>query len=310
MPAGGGRKPSIDKVVVPTTNKRKRGCVEVTAPLWSTDNGKHKVSARAILAHPECRTLDAPCAACKIYNEECVVAPGYPDCASCTAGGAVEMSNCGFGLAGSFHTRGSASLSASELVRIPFVLPLWTLLITAFLRSGYRKSSYRNQEAERTESELSAGRSVTALSEGRSSPLRRPVKAELSRPPSLELLPDPLNPPRKLLEPLPQPTKQLADATFHFYLSDWELGAIPKPAYSCRDSTIFFQEAQAAWLVVGREVPLVAVSATIGWGRPMVIRWGDEEGFQSFLKKVSIFTQAKENSIYGRDVEIKCISKR
>ena len=107
-----GRRSLLDTVEVLAHRKRKTRSNKTVTPPWSIGDNRHKASAQAILAHPARRVLDTPCTACQKNDEECVVAPGYANCASCAAHGASRKYKRGLGRVG---TSGARSL-ASKLV--------------------------------------------------------------------------------------------------------------------------------------------------------------------------------------------------
>ena len=96
--------------------------------------------------------------------------------------------------------------------------------------------------------------------------------------------------------------------TFHFFLSNALLGAIPKEFAHCNTVTSFFDEALAAWGIMGgqeRNAVMAAVSVVlVGVTWPMVIPWRNKDGFETMLE---IVTKAAVEKREALDVEVRCL---
>jgi hypothetical protein len=102
--------------------------------------------------------------------------------------------------------------------------------------------------------------------------------------------------------------KVASKITFHFFLSDADLGAIPQDFVHCNTYTSFFNQALAAWKILGgedRNTVMTAVSvvlASVDW--PIVIPWRNKDGFEMMI---GIVTKAAMEKGEHLDVKVKCM---
>jgi len=104
---------------------------------------------------------------------------------------------------------------------------------------------------------------------------------------------------------------QQQNTTLHFFLSDTDLGAIPKTLHKCMTLTTFFGEALAAWRDLESESSTPGlISVKFDWKSiPMVIRWHDPEGFQKMLEAIAA-APCWQGSKDQCDVEIRCAKRK
>lgn len=104
------------------------------------------------------------------------------------------------------------------------------------------------------------------------------------------------------------PLKIASKITFHFFLSDADLGAIPQDFVHCNNFTSFFNQALEAWEILGgedRNTIMTAVSVvlvSVDW--PIVIPWRNKDGFEMMM---GIVTKAAMGNQEHLDVKVKCM---
>lgn len=104
---------------------------------------------------------------------------------------------------------------------------------------------------------------------------------------------------------------QQQNTTLHFFLSDTDVGAIPKSLHNCMTLTTFFGEALAAWRDLESESSTPGlISVKFDWKLiPMVIRWHDPEGIQKMLEAIAA-APCWQGSKDQCDVEIRCAKQK
>ncbi|KAI9879193.1 MAG: hypothetical protein M1830_009268 [Pleopsidium flavum] len=104
---------------------------------------------------------------------------------------------------------------------------------------------------------------------------------------------------------------QQQNTTLHFFLSETDLGAVPKSLHKCMTLNAFFGEALAAWrdLEPQSSTPGL-ISVKFDWKSiPMVIRWDDHNGFQNMLEVIAA-APCWQSPRGHCDVEIRCAKRK
>ena len=98
---------------------------------------------------------------------------------------------------------------------------------------------------------------------------------------------------------------------FQFLLADENLGAISKSSDQCSSSSAFFDEALAAFNIVGKELvysPMAGVKVLIdsSAGRPIFVPWRDKEGYDEMMQTVMDEARGRTNKL---NIEVTCVPK-
>ena len=103
-------------------------------------------------------------------------------------------------------------------------------------------------------------------------------------------------------------TNAVSKVVFHFFLSNADLGAIPKDLTHCNTLDLFFDEAFAAWNILGdggintRMSAVSVTTLTSEW--PIVIPWKNKDSFERMLEIVNNLTMGKTEPVHAK---VKCI---